>query len=231
MVSSKRSQLSVAWRAIARWGFRVCVCYVAIVLIGLYPVNRGVEQPSEGIQIFVHPTGLHADIIVPIESELIDWRVYFRESDFPLYGNHWDHLALGWGERRFFLETPEWSDLTFSNAAGALLWPTASAMRVQLRNEKSLPEGCIRVVLSEQAYTELANFLLSSFQMDQQGRWIHIAQSGYGGADTFYEADGQYHLLNTCNTWTGGALKSADLPVGWYLTWPGTPTLYLRADQ
>lgn len=222
------SQTPRPGRAIVRWLVRAWLLYFAVVLIGLYPVNRNSEQPAEGIRVYAHPTGLHTDIIVPIRSNIIDWGEYFRETDFPLFDSQWDYIALGWGDRRFFLETPEWSDLTVANAAGALLWPSPTAMRVQLRREKALPKDCIRIILSEEDYAELADFLLKSFQLDSHNSWIHIADSGYGGADTFYESRGKYHLFNTCNTWTGEALKSAGLPVGWYLTWPGTTTLYLH---
>jgi uncharacterized protein (TIGR02117 family) len=205
--------------------------YLLFVLTGLIPVNRNFQHSATGVQVFLHPSGLHTDIIVPITNDVIDWRNYFSPTDFTAYDEASDHLAFGWGDRRFFLETPEWSDLRPYNVASSLLWPTASAMRVQLRSQAALPEGCIRVLLSDRAYADLCRFLLESIKVDHRQRWVHIAQSGYGATDTFYEGCGQYHLFNTCNTWAGGAMKQAGLPVGWYLTWPGTTTLYLGADE
>jgi hypothetical protein len=53
-----------------------------------------------------------------------------------------------------------------------------------------------------------------------------IAGYAYGSTDAFFEADGSYHLLNTCNSWVGRGLRKAGIKVPWMSLLPHTPTLY-----
>jgi uncharacterized protein (TIGR02117 family) len=214
-------------RRLLGWCSMVIIVYLVVVLIGLFPVNRDFKPAETGVRIYFRPRALHTDLILPVDTEIIDWRKHFRESDFPAIQPGFTHLAMGWGERHFYLETPTWSDLTAANTASALLWPTRAAMHVEATTVQSLPEDCQSVVLTREAYQRLTVYILDSFEPGDGGRWTHIPDSGYHGNDTFYEAVGSYHLFNTCNTWTGNALQTAGIPVGWYLTWPRTTMLYL----
>ncbi len=45
---------------------------------------------------------------------------------------------------------------------------------------------------------------------------------GYGPRDAFFAANGQYTILETCNQWTGRALRLAGAPVA-----PWTPFSFL----
>jgi hypothetical protein len=46
------------------------------------------------------------------------------------------------------------------------------------------------------------------------GKPLLISDAGYGPHDAFYHAHGNYHLLHTCNCWTGEMLRSADIRCG-----------------
>ena len=52
------------------------------------------------------------------------------------------------------------------------------------------------------------NFIISSFQKDENGHFIHIdTKADYEIADVFYEANWRYNLFYTCNTCANSALK------------------------
>jgi uncharacterized protein (TIGR02117 family) len=55
----------------------------------------------------------------------------------------------------------------------------------------------------------LIQFITSSFQKDKEGHFMPIkTNANYGKTDAFYEANGSYSLLHTCNTWANNGLKA-----------------------
>lgn len=178
------------------------------------PVNRGFRNARSGVEIFVYADAIHSGLVVPLVSETIDWRGYFPAGDFWSADPDADLIAFGWGDRAFFLETPRWSDLRAGTAAWAVLVPSRTAMHVQLRRGEKRTRRDRRVVLTEAQYERLTRHILESFRRDARGRVVHIARSGYGDNDTFYEARNRYFFLNTCNNWTGLGLKRAGVRTG-----------------
>jgi hypothetical protein len=49
------------------------------------------------------------------------------------------------------------------------------------------------------------------FRHTGNGVAILIPHAAYGPADASFEAEGHYHCFNTCNCWTGAALRSAGI--------------------
>ena len=71
-----------------------------------------------------------------------------------------------------------------------------------------------RIVLRPDEYSRLAAFIAARFRRDGQERTLPIAGSGYRSNDVFYEADGGYSAILTCNEWTGRALRRAGVRTG-----------------
>ncbi len=65
-------------------------------------------------------------------------------------------------------------------------------------------------------YRRLAAYIRASFR-DGGARY-----RGYAGYDAFYEANGRYSAVRTCNAWTGDALRFAGVRVGWWTPFPVT---------
>ena len=77
------------------------------------------------------------------------------------------------------------------------------------RNKKE-GENVKKIALSEEEYQKLITYILDSFQV-QSGEFIKInTDAVYGANDVFYEANGSYSLMYTCNTWVNQALKAAN---------------------
>lgn len=223
------------WR---RWLRRLAIAlltppllYGAIVLVGLIPVNRGFQPAEEGIEIRVISTAVHADLILPVSNEVIDWRELFPDRLFPANTAGQTHIAIGWGERNFFLETPTWADLTFANAAGALLWPSASCMHVTMTRGEAWHGQGRAVRISTEQYRALVEFILAHLKRDDRQRLIVVPEIHYGNRDIFLEAHGRYHALNTCNSWIGQALRQAEVCVPWLTPLPKTMFLWLPEES
>lgn len=226
------SKIARALRFAGRWAKRIftwigwiLLAYLAILLIGLVPTNNAFQPTQDGVTIFIVSNAVHADVIVPANNESINWHDEFDDSDFRADRSQTTHVAIGWGDRGFFLETPTWDDLKLSTAANALLIPSESCLHVSLVRPEYFPTKS-SVTVSQEQYAQLVAFIKDSFRRDKNGRATVIANQAYTDNDAFYKAKGSYHILNTCNSWVGRALYHADVRVPLWSPMPGTPTLY-----
>ncbi|MGE3166837.1 MAG: TIGR02117 family protein [Planctomycetota bacterium] len=224
-----------AWRKRTRWIRRVvsrtilglAISYGVIVLVGLVPVNNDFVEDPQGVEIFVSSSAVHADVVLPLRTSEVDWRSAFPEECFRGSTRGLTHVAFGWGDRGFFLETPQWSDLTVANAANALFWTSSAAMHVDFTRPEYLGEATRSVHISRAQYRALVDFIDATFARDDQGRRRQIAGTGYADSDAFFEALGSYSCLNTCNSWVGSALREAGVRTPWLTPLPKTVLLYL----
>lgn len=197
-----------------------------ILLVGLIPVNRGFAPAADGVTIHVASTAVHADLILPLVTDVIDWREEFPPDAFPSDAMWATHIAIGWGDRGFYLETPTWADLKASTAAKALLRPSASCLHVALTTNHRLSDAVRDVTISREQYQRLVRFILANFRTSDDGAKLLIPDATYYGTDVFFEARGAYHFLNTCNSWIGRALQSAGVCTPWLTPLPRTVFLY-----
>ena len=113
MARRRRKSKSGKWlgRGIALI-FAVPAAYLLAALIGsLIPVNRGWQEPAHGTTVYIADNGIHADIIMPVKAEGLDWSQLLPKGDFaaPPANARW--IAFGSGEKRVYLDTPTWWDL------------------------------------------------------------------------------------------------------------------------
>jgi len=137
-------------------------------------------------------------------------------------------VAIGWGDRGFFLETETWDGLRFSIAANALLLPSATCLHVTMKSGVMQTANCRSVRLSQSQYERLVQFVCDNFYRDSGGNVIPVGTS-YSSNDAFFESHGTYHVLNTCNSWVGRSLNVAGVRVGWMTSLPKTVFWYLPA--
>jgi uncharacterized protein (TIGR02117 family) len=72
-------------------------------------------------------------------------------------------------------------------------------------------DDCKKIMISKDQYKKLVDFVDAKFDKDQNGNYNLIPTNAvYGNDDAFYDAQGKYSFLNTCNTWANDALKAAD---------------------
>ena len=204
----------------------VILAYILILSVGLIPVNNDFVEPETGIDIYVSSNAVHADLVVPMANDVIDWRTVFPAEHFGYDVNEFSHVAIGWGDKGFFIDTPTWSDFKFSTAVNALLLSSPTCMHVSLERETFFPEGLRNVRISNDQYQLLVDYIRSSIQY-KNDEAIGIANASYGRSDAFFEAVGNYHAFNTCNSWVGGGLKACGVRAPWLSPMPKSPFLYL----
>lgn len=190
--------------------------YIGLAFIfGLIPANRHSVPPVEGIQIYIVTNGVHTDFVLPIQSSDINWAALFPAADFKdVQPANMTHIAFGWGDRGFYLDTPTWDDLTAATAIRALFLKSATAVHVTYYRHPRPGDAVRPLVLSTTQYKQLTTFIMDAFERDDVGNPVLIPGRGYRGNDTFYAANGSYSLFNTCNDWTGRALRHIGVKTG-----------------
>ena len=183
-------------------------------VFSIIPINRDFIQAEDGIDIFVWSNGVHTDFVVPIRTAEIDWSMYFPFDHFRRAYPSATHISFGWGDRKFYMETPTWADLKWSTAFDALFLLGESAMHVTYIYDPEANSQCKRIVLSPNQYGALVKYIIASFQKSYSEKVLLIPDRGYSTNDAFYEANGSFSFLKTCNEWTGRGLRRIGVKVG-----------------
>lgn len=181
-------------------------------------ISTGKINKSGELYIYVQSNGIHTDICLPTKTELIQWDKFIPKEHFPKNDN-FDYITIGWGDRGFFLDAKDWSDLTFSTAFNAAFLPTPTLMHVKYSNEPKITEQRKRVYINKKDYYRLIRFVKKSF-VKKNAKLNLILKGGYTDSDNFYEAQNTYHMFRTCNRWTNDALKITGIRTGVYALFP-----------
>ena len=200
------------WIAAAVLAFAALVgLYVGVAAaLMLLPANTAAPAEAASVEAYVLSNGVHTDLVFPARSGAIDWTALFDPRDARAVPPDAEFVAIGWGDRAFYLHTPTWADLTLRRAVGALFGANASLLHVTWLTRAQLRQGAYAMPLSPRQYRQLADHVRDSLP---GGRATVLPGAGYGPEDAFYEAEGSYHLFETCNTWTGRGLRRAGVPV------------------
>lgn len=186
------------------------VCYVLIAL-GLSRIT--VEQEPNTVaevSIYILTNGVHTDLVVPIKSDVYDWSKEVKFANTASKDTNFHYLAMGWGDKGFYLETPEWKDLSASVALKAAFALSSTAIHTTFYKRMVVGKECKKIGISKEQYKRLIDYINVSFQKDNNGHFVKIATNAvYGKNDAFYEANGHYSIFHTCNTWANNGLKQS----------------------
>lgn len=198
---------------------------LAAWLLPLIGVNTDYREPAAGTAVFLRSNGVHTDIILPLRGAARDWSHDLSFSHTAAGDSAFSHVAFGWGDKGFYLETKEWADLKASTALKAAFGLSGSAMHVTFCDTPEVNERCRSVRVDEVTLQRLTDVISAGFRREQNGRPIWIAHRNYEQHDAFYEGSGHYGLFFTCNTWANSALERAGLPAA---LWTATAAGILR---
>ena len=229
MAGRKRRKIRIGRRVALVLGAIPALYLLAALLGSLVPVNRGWSEPDEGVTIFLANNGVHADLILPARAQGLDWRPLLPKRDFagPYPDAAW--VAFGAGERRVYLDTPRWRDITLPTIWAALTGGTR-VMHVEWVDDPAYATRAIR--LRPEEYRRLWQSIRSEFDLDAEGRPMRIDHPGYGPADAFYEGRGKATAIRTCNNWASDRLRMAGVGTGlWTPFSQGVVWRYRKAGQ
>lgn len=183
--------------------------YVIVAyLLSKITIEKETDTKPE-VEIFILTNGVHTDIVMPTTSEQMDWSQQIQFKNTQAADSTYNYIAMGWGDKGFYLETPEWSDLKASVALKAVSGLSTTAIHATYYKQMKLGNDCKSMRISKEQYQRLITYITNSFQKDASGNFIPIiTDANYGKTDAFYEANGSYSIFKTCNSWTNSALKA-----------------------
>lgn len=160
------------------------------------------------VEIFILTNGVHTDIVMPTKNDQIDWSKQVLFKNTKVADSTYKYIAMGWGDKGFYLETPTWADLKASVAFKAATGLSTTAIHATYYKNMKPGADCKSMMISKEQYNRLITYITESFQKDESGNFLSIkTDANYGTTDAFYEANGSYSILQTCNTWANSALK------------------------
>lgn len=189
-------------------GFVFLYTTTVIILSGLparIPFIKEPEQKGE-VDIYVLSNGVHTDLVLPATSSQMDWKKRLTANNTCL-DSTFKWVAFGWGDKGFYLDTPTWSELKWSTACKAAFALGGTAMHVGTYKSLAENNSCKKISISYESYERLIKYIHNSFYKNRDGSYVAIPNQHYNATDAFYEANGAYSLLKTCNTWTNTGLK------------------------
>ncbi len=190
------------------------VAFVLLYLLSAFTLSRITVSKEfntkEEVTIYILTNGVHTDLVVPIKSEIYDWSNEVKYVNTTSKDSVYNYLAMGWGDKGFYLETPEWKALKTSVAFKAAFALSTTAIHATYYKTLVESETCKKILVSKEQYQRLVNYIANSFQKDKEGHFINIVTNAmYNKNDAFYEANGSYSLFTTCNTWANSGLKTS----------------------
>jgi uncharacterized protein (TIGR02117 family) len=189
------------------------IAFIILYCTAAYCLSR-IPVPAQNtsakqIAIYIITNGVHTDIVMPIYHPSKDWNKIVHFTDTKGKDSSAAYIAMGWGDKGFYLHTPTWADLTFSVAFKAMFGLSSSAIHVTFHKDIHENQYCKKIYLNSHQYSQLIAYITKSLELDSSKQAILIKTDAvYGDHDAFYEANGQYSLFHTCNTWANNGLKS-----------------------
>lgn len=170
------------------------------------------QQADCKFRIYVSGGIMHTNFFVPVRNDAFDWNQHLNLATLgKRMATEYRYLQFGWGDRRFYIETPSWDKISISSALRSLLLQNPAALFV--KGHTTVPyypnETLKCISLDQTRYLKLMHFLEASFQTNSQGK--ERISSGHDGDSSFYAATGRYSMFKTCNSWTAEGLRSADV--------------------
>lgn len=193
---------------------------LAAAVLSAWPVNNAWQEPSlargeDGVTIYVATNGIHAGLVMPVRAAGVDWSRRAPVTDLADPApSQW--LLFGWGERRFYLDTPTWRQVSPATVLTALAGSGETLVHVDHWRD-FVPDDDVRPLrLRPDEYRRLAAFVEAAFAARRE------VVPGYGPRDVFYAGRGTYSAMATCNVWVGRALAYAGVRTGRWTPFAGS---------
>lgn len=185
----------------------------AATLGGLIPGRSADLPPGEAVEIALLYGPIHVDFLLPADDRTRAALGFAAGAGVPLGHPDVRHVLVGWGARDFYTTAGTFADIT-ARATLRAVTGDASVLRVDVIGD--FPPGFDppRLRLSQDQYAALLEAIAAT------ATGPAIPGAGHTGTDGFLEAEGRFHILNTCNTWVSRMLRAAGVPAG---IWTPTP--------
>ena len=172
-------------KKIIKWGLYFLLVPLTYVIISLIlssiTIDRIASNESSEKLIYLNTNGVHLDFVIQIEN--VDSLVLSGIK----YNRNEKYLSFGWGDENFYINTPTWGDLTFTNAYSAMFLESSTLMHVTRYKQKR--SDWVEIKVTETELRKLNNYLLNTFEINEDGMKIILENKGYSSIDDFYKSN------------------------------------------
>lgn len=169
------------------------------------PRRTSTAAVTGNVRIHIVANGWHAGIVLPAQA--LHERLPALRQRFPGAA----YYEIGWGDVGFYRA----KSITAGLALEALITSRGSVMHVVAVPDASRflqGSDVASLCVDGQAYERMAEVIADSFARPPDGQPVDAGPGIYGDSQ-FYQANGSYHLLNTCNRWTASVLAAAGVDI------------------
>ncbi len=166
--------------------------------------------------LYIHTTLTGKEHVIYVAS--ISWHTGLIVPSYSLPDSIWpenhdysgaDYLEIGWGDRDFY-QHPGFN-LWF--AFKAVFWPTRTTLHVLPLEDKYLADNyqstkLVQLDVSDKELEGLSEFLMSHFELNEQGKLIPDEEGIYYNSQ-FFAGGSTYFFPKNSNVWAATALKRA----------------------
>ena len=204
------------WKFTKRF-FMVFGILILVYFFSAYILSRitveGKNEKNATIEIWLMKSGVHTDFVVPVKTKIKDWSIEFPYENTVAKDSTTPLIAIGWGDKNFYMNTPTWADLTFKTAISAMAGLGSSSIHATYYYYILPDRPVISLKLSENQYRKLVKYIEKSLYRNKKNQAIFIQprwKAVMGQNDAYYEARNNYSVFRTCNSWINNGLKAAD---------------------
>ncbi|MDR0194857.1 MAG: TIGR02117 family protein [Myroides sp.] len=193
--------------------FLFSIAFYFIAARGLSSITVNKEQKdTKDMTMYISTNGMHTDYVFPIESDLINWSDEIKFTDTKSQREDYKYVAIGWGDKGFFLDVEDWDSVKPNIALNAAFGLGTTAIHTTFIHDIKIDESIREISITKEQYKALIDYVNASFKRDANSQIINIpTDKVYGMNDSFYEATGSYSFLHTCNSWANTGFKKAKM--------------------
>lgn len=181
--------------------------FIAFFLIANAAETVLADDLAAGHEIAVISNGWHTAIIMP-RQVLAETGKIPELADFPDAA----YIEFGWGDRTYYPS----ENKSIGLAVGAIIGASPAVMHVnglQAPATEVYPKAEIMTLtMSDNQFARLATAISKEFMRLGVIRSQPVEPGLYANS-LFYDARGDFHLFNTCNTWTARMLQAAGVNI------------------
>jgi len=187
--------------------------YLACAFIFSRITIEGHKEKKARHTVFLMKSGIHMDFLLPICNELKDWQEEFPISNTRSKDSTYKKIAIGWGSKDFYMNTPTWDDLTLKIFLISNFGLGSSAIHVKYYTD-TFPKDSktVSLKLSDNQYKKLVKYIENSLKRSGTTKSSFILPKNpkvLSKNDAYYDAKQNYSLLFTCNSWINNGLKAS----------------------
>jgi len=174
---------------------------------GLGALATGDAAPAGPVALAILANPFHSDLVFPVAGNGVDWAELFG---LPPEART---VAIGWGNRRFYMETPQLADLKPGTIALALTGTGDSVLHIQWFAGEPIGDEVHALNVTPAQAAALAGYVAGFATRDPTGH-VERFDAAYGSDDAFFAASGRWSPILTCNEWLGRGLRAARIRTG-----------------